>query len=50
MITKRKAIVHMKKKCKVSLLRRSLTCLLVAAMFVGFLPVPQGQASSYDAS
>ena len=47
---KRKAIEHMKKKSKANFLRRSLVCLLVAAMFVGFLPIPQGQASGYGAS
>ena len=47
---KRKAIEHMKKINKVKMLRSSVICLLVAAMVVGFLPVPNGRVSGYGAT
>lgn len=40
----------MKKNNKAKLLRSSLICLVVAAMTVGFLPMPRGQVSGYEAS
>ena len=40
----------MKKTSKASILSRSLICLLVVALTVGFLPVPHGQANGYGAS
>ena len=46
----RKAIELMKKNNKAKLLRSSLICLVVAAMTVGFLPMPRGQVSGYEAS
>ena len=49
-ITKRKAIEHMKKNSKAKLLRSSLICLIVAALTVGFLPLPKGRVSGYSAS
>ena len=49
-ITKRKAIVLMKKNNIAKMLRSSLACLIVAALFIGFLPAPYSQVSGYGAS
>ena len=49
-ITKRKAIVLMKKNNIARMLRSSLACLIVAALFIGFLPAPYSQVSGYGAS